>query len=440
MLAVTFKRGVHPPDRKEMAADAPIQKLEAKEGMELIFPLSQHIGPPCAPLVNVGDEVVIGQKIADSQARLTSPIFASVSGKVTAIGPAVAPNGAQVQAIFITADGKNTTLPFTGLSAQEQASPEKILEAVHQAGIVGMGGAGFPAQVKFCPPPTDTIDTVILNGAECEPYLTCDYRLMLEDPRTIVKGLECMLQLFPDAKGIIGIECNKPKAIESMMKVCEGMKRITVQPLQTKYPQGGEKQLIYALTKREVPSGGLPSNVGCIVSNVATARTLGIAVTQGTPLIRRVVTLSGSAMAHCGNYDVPLGMKLSDVVELAGGFSETDPPKKLISGGPMMGNAIFDLSAPVTKACSGLVALNEADATLPAEQNCIRCGKCIEACPMGLMPTTLSKLARKGDLEGFVANHGLDCIECGCCSFACPAKRYLAQSIRAAKHSPHLKR
>ncbi len=440
MQALTFKRGVHPPDGKALSAEQPIKVILPKENSELFFPMSQHIGAPCEPLVAIGDYVKVGQKvsqgevIAASPAFMSSPIFSSISGEVVDIRPMLVPGGNMVKSIVIKNDAKmveveglNQTHDYT------QMSNEEILNCIKNAGVVGLGGAGFPTHVKLNPPKDQKIDYILINAAECEPYLTCDYRLMLEEPERIVKGLQIMLKLHPDAKGVIGIEMNKPKAIETMTKACEGISNITVQPLVTKFPQGSEKHLIYSITKREVKSGALPASAGCIVDNVDTVVAIERALFRGRPLMRRIMTITGGAVKNPGNYKIRIGMTMRDIVEQIGGFKEENPPAKLIAGGPMMGPTLFTLDVATVKTSSGLLCFTAEEAFIPEERNCIRCAKCVDHCPMGLMPFMLNQFAIRGDGENFVKHHGLDCIECGSCSFECPAKRQLAQSIRATK-------
>ncbi len=422
MQALTFKRGVHPPDGKALSAEQPIKVILPKENSELFFPMSQHIGAPCEPLVAIGDYVKVGQKIAESPAFMSSPIFSSISGEVVDIRPMLVPGGNMVKSIVIKNDAKmveveglNQTHDYT------QMSNEEILNCIKNAGVVGLGGAGFPTHVKLNPPKDQKIDYILINAAECEPYLTCDYRLMLEEPERIVKGLQIMLKLHPDAKGVIGIEMNKPKAIETMTKACEGISNITVQPLVTKFPQGSEKHLIYSITKREVKSGALPASAGCIVDNVDTVVAIERALFRGRPLMRRIMTITGGAVKNPGNYKIRIGMTMRDIVEQIGGFKEENPPAKLIAGGPMMGPTLFTLDVATVKTSSGLLCFTAEEAFIPEERNCIRCAKCVDHCPMGLMPFMLNQFAIRGDGENFVKHHGLDCIECGSCSFECPA-------------------
>ena len=328
---------------------------------------------------------------------------------------------------MVEVEGLNQAHDYTKMSNEE------ILNCIKNAGVVGLGGAGFPTHVKLNPPKDQPIDYILINAAECEPYLTCDYRIMLEESERVVRGLQVMLKLHPSAKGVIGIEENKPKAIEAMTKACEGISNITVQPLVTKFPQGSEKHLIYSITKREVKSGALPASAGCIVDNVDTVVAIERALFRGRPLMRRVMTVTGGAVKNPGNYKIRIGMTMRDIVEAIGGFKEDNPPAKLIAGGPMMGPTLFTLDVATVKTSSGLLCFTAEEAFIPEERNCIRCAKCVDHCPMGLMPFMLNQFAIRGDGENFVKHHGLDCIECGSCSFECPAKRQLAQSIRATK-------
>lgn len=435
MATLTFKRGVHPPDGKALTADRPIEVIMPKENQELFFPMSQHIGAPCEPIVAVGDYVKVGQKIAETGAFVSSPIFSSISGTVTDIRPMLTPGGAKSLSIVIKNDGQMVEDESLGKPLDyENMSNADICAAIKNAGVVGLGGAGFPTHIKLAPPPDKKIDYILVNAAECEPYLTCDYRLMLEEPERIIRGLKVMLKLHPDAKGVIGIEDNKPEAIRVMTEACKDEPNIEVATLKVKFPQGSEKHLIYSITKREVPSGALPADVGCIVDNVDTVIAIERAIFQGRPLMRRIITVSGGAVNKPGNYKIRIGMTFADLIEAIGGLKEgEDAPAKFIAGGPMMGPSMYTLDAATTKTSSALLCFTAKEAEIPEEKNCIRCGMCVSHCPMGLMPFELNALILHGDGEGFVKNHGLDCIECGSCSFICPAKRQLAQSIRAEK-------
>ncbi len=432
MELLTFKKGVHPPHGKHLTEKKPIEEYLPKG--DLVFPLSQHIGAPCTALVKKGDRVLVGQKIGEAGGFVSAPIYSSVSGTVKNVEPRMTSMGTKAMSIIVENDNLYEAVEKAEERDYEKLSNDEIVSIIKEAGIVGMGGATFPTHVKLTPPKDKTIDSIIVNAAECEPYLTCDHRLMLEDGQKIVEGLKIILKLFPEAKGYIGIENNKPDAIEAMTKLTANESRIEVKALKTKYPQGAEKQLIYAVTKREVPSGKLPADVSCIVQNVGTVYQIYKSVVQGEPLIERIVTVTGEAIKEPKNLKVKLGTSVQELIEEAcGGFKEA--PVKVISGGPMMGMTISTIEVPVTKGTSGILALTKDMAVLPDTSNCIRCGKCVEACPMNLLPTKLQSLSQRNELEVFESFHGLDCIECGCCTFVCPAKKNILQSIRVAKRA-----
>ncbi|MDR1704740.1 MAG: electron transport complex subunit RsxC [Clostridiales bacterium] len=436
MTAATFKRGIHPPESKNTGGSA-IEMIYPDKGEEMIFPVQQHLGAPCKAIVQVGDRVLMGQKIADSDAYVCAPIHSSVSGTVKGMTETVIPTGATVSAIVIENDGLYEESPDiykwknNERDGYDKLSRDTVLKIIREAGIVGMGGAGFPAHVKLNPPKDKKIDYIIVNASECEPYLCTDNRVMLEEGERLVSGLRIILRLFDGVKGLIGIETNKPEAMERITKITANDANITVIPLKPKYPQGSEKQLIMACTGRQVPSGGLPADAGCIVNNVDTVVAIDRAVRRGRPLMRRVVTLDGGAVRRPGNYKVLTGMSYDSLVKAAGGLKE--PPAKIISGGPMMGVAMFNLNIPVIKTSSALLCLTGKEAELPPERNCIRCGKCVSHCPVGLLPLELNMSALANNDDLFVKNNGLECIECGSCSYVCPAKRHLAQSIRSAR-------
>ena len=428
----SFKRGVHPPDGKAYSNSQPIKVVMPPEGAELVFPLSQHIGAPAAALVKKGDEVLVGQKIAEAGGFVSSPIFASVSGTVKAVEPRLTIGGGKVNSIVIVNDGKYSEIEGLGKQTDYKSlSKEQIIEKVKEAGIVGLGGAGFPTHVKLNPPPDNKIDSIIINAAECEPYLTTDHRLLLEKTDRIIKGLEIIMSLHPGSTGYVAIEENKPDAIEAVTKAAASNSNIEVIVLKCKYPQGSEKHLIYAVTKREVPSGALPAAVGCIVDNVNTVLAIERAVVKGRPLMHCVVTVSGDAVKNPGNYQVRLGTDLGWLLDEIGGFSEE--PGKLIAGGPMMGTALFDTHVPFQKTTSGILAFTKKKAEIPPASACIRCGKCVDVCPMGLQPVEIVGDLNKKDYAAFIKHNGLDCIECGSCSYTCPAKRHLAQTLRVGK-------
>jgi electron transport complex protein RnfC len=429
---LTFKRGIHPNEQKQFTESVPINYLLPAVGHEVIFPLVMHLGAPCKPLVEKGQKVLLGEKIGDSDAHVCAPIHSSVSGVVKDIRPHLTVIGTIVESIIIENDGELKEHENIKMrDGYDDLSREQILQIIREAGIVGLGGAGFPTHVKLSPPSDKKIDTVIVNGCECEPYLTTDNRVMIEESSRVVTGLKIILKVIPGAKGIIAVEDNKPEAIESLREACAGLPNIAVAVVKTKYPQGCEKQLVIAITNREVPSGGIPIDVGCIVNNVDTVIAIHRAIFRGRPLMRKVVTLTGGAIKNPGNYKARIGTKLDDLVELAGGFKSK--PEKIVVGGPMMGTAIFDTDVPIVKTTSGVLFLTEEEAHIPRERNCIRCGSCVENCPTGLIPTELNADILKEDSEAFVRHNGLDCIECGSCSYICPAKRRLAQAIRTIK-------
>ncbi len=427
----TFKGGVHPYDGKELSKDQPITEYLPKG--DLVYPVSQHIGAPAQPIVAVGDTVKMGQMIAEAGGFVSAPIYATVSGTVKAIEPRRVVIGNMVNSIVIENDGKYESLEFEEVEDPSALSKEEIIEKVQNAGIVGMGGAGFPTHVKLSPKDPDAIDFVIANCAECEPYLTSDYRRMLEEPEKLIGGMKIMLSLFDNAKGIFGIEDNKKDCIKLISEMIKDEPRMEVKALRTKYPQGSERQLIYATTKRTVNSTMLPADAGAIVDNVDTIVAIYNAVKLGRPLMHRIVTITGDAIVNPANYSIHIGTNYAELVDAAGGFKEQ--PQKVISGGPMMGFALFSLDIPTTKTTSALLCMTE-DEVQKAEAkatNCINCGRCVEACPSRLIPSRLADYAQNHQEELFDKWNGLECVECGSCSYICPAKRNLVQSIRVMK-------
>lgn len=429
-MLLSFKRGVHPPENK-LTAEVPIIDLEPKG--TLLFPMAQHIGAPAEPLVTRGDQVKVGQMLAASKGFVSAPVLSSVSGTVRGLKTVMTAAGMPSLAVEIESDGLYEEYEnLAGRDRPEDLTPEQLRELIKTSGIVGMGGACFPTFIKLTPPEGAKIDTLIINAAECEPYLTCDYRLIMEDLEPIKTGIKALLHLFPDAKLYVGVENNKPKAIEKLQAELSGFDpRVSVAVLKTKYPQGGEKQLIWAITGRAVPCGKLPADVGCIVCNTLTTYDIGTAVRKGRPGLKRVVTLSGDCVAKPGNYRVPLGMNISELIEQAGGLKAE--PLKVLAGGPMMGTALHSLDVPVVKGTSGLLALSKEALKPRPETSCIRCGRCVESCPMGLLPTDLDALVRRADYNGFRDLGGMNCIECGCCTYTCPAGRYLTQTCKEGK-------
>lgn len=429
-MKFTFKGGVHPPSSKGLTKDIPIRTLEAPD--KVIIPLRQHIGALLDATVRVGDVVKKGQVIGRSDAFVSAPVHASVSGKVTGIEAYYHPSGVKTPAVIIENDFQeewHTEIKPVG--DYKNLSPQEIVEAVKNAGIVGMGGATFPTHVKLSPPPDKEVKYLIVNGAECEPYLTSDYRAMLEYPEEIIYGLKALMKIFSLDVGYIGIEDNKPEGIEKLRQTLYGDTSVKVVELKAKYPQGSEKHLIKAITKKEVPSGKLPVDVGAIVVNIDTAVSVARVLKTGQPLIERIVTVTGDGVNNPCNLRVRVGTPFSKVIEAAGGLKSG--VKKLIMGGPMMGAAQYSLETPVIKGTSGLLALTEASVNDKKELPCIRCGKCVEACPMGLMPLYISSYSKKEDYENMKKYNILDCIECGSCSYICPSFKNPVEHIRIGK-------
>lgn len=429
MKRKTFKGGAHPYDGKKMSRDCPIEIL--KPGDTLVYPLSQHIGAMAKPLVKAGDRVLVGQKIAEKGGFISANIHSSVSGTVKAIEKRLVATGGMVDSIIVENDGMYEEAAPIFSGNPDELSKDEIIKIIEEAGIVGMGGAGFPTNVKLSPKNADIIDSIIVNGAECEPYLTSDYRRMVEQTDKLVKGLKIVLKIFPDAKGYFGIEDNKPEAIEALLKATENEDRIEVVPLKTKYPQGGERSMIYAVTGRKINSKMLPADVGCIVHNVDTIYAIYNAVYNGKPLIERIVTITGDAVRTPKNFQVRIGTSFRELIDAAGGF--TTEPEKIISGGPMMGFSFFNIDVPVVKGSSSLLAFIKDDVSHEEPSACIRCGRCAAACPEHLLPMKLAALAGQNEPEEFKKLGGMECVECGCCSYVCPAKRQVTQSVRSMK-------
>ncbi len=425
----TFSGGFHIHDHKSLTNSKPT--ILAPDCDEHIFPLRQHIGAELSPLVAVGDHVNVGQKIADSDAFLSVPVHSSISGTVTAIKPHIHPNGSLVSSIFIENDKLYTLDESVKGVDIDKMSHDELISFVREKGLVGMGGAGFPTFVKLNP--NKKIDYVIVNGAECEPYITADHKRMIEYTDTLIDGLKIAMKILSLEKGYFGIEANKPDAIKKISDAVSSIPEIEVKVLKTKYPQGGEKQLIKAITGRKVPSGKLPADVGVVVLNVYTVFSLAKAFREGLPPIKRIITVTGDAVANPQNIKVRLGVPYSFLFDLAGGFSED--PEKVISGGPMMGAAQYSLNSPVIKTTSALLALKKAPEIYSAATPCIRCGKCVEHCPMHLMPLNIAKFAVSENYDLAEKYHATDCMDCGLCSYICPSNRNPVEYIRRAKQA-----
>ena len=429
----TFKLGgVHPHDNKEFSAHRPI--IECGLPTKAIIPLVQHIGAPAQAVVEKGQKIKVGELIAKAGGFVSANIHSPYSGTVNKIDTYVDGWGMRQQAIFIDVEGDEwlEDIDRTPTVVREcNLEPKQIIDKIAAAGIVGLGGACFPTQVKLMPPPGKKAEVLIVNGVECEPYLTCDHQLMLEHGEEIVIGIQLLLKALGINKAIIGIEANKPDAIARMKELTNRTLGISVQPLKMKYPQGGEKQLIDACIGRQVPSGALPIEVGAVVDNVATIYAVYEAVQKNKPLISRVMTVTGKSLTNPGNYQVRFGTPLTEVVALAGGVPEDTG--KIIGGGPMMGRAMNSIDMPANKRVSGLLFLPENESRRVEPENCIRCGKCLGACPMGLEPYLLAKLSEHEMWDELEDHNVMDCIDCGCCLFTCPSHRPLLDYIRLGK-------
>jgi Na+-translocating ferredoxin:NAD+ oxidoreductase subunit C len=432
MGAATFKGGIHTYEGKELSKDKPTINLLPQGNM--VFPMAQHIGKPAKPLVTKGDYCYVGQIIGEADGFVSANVISSVSGTVIGVEHRLTVSGNKVESIIIEND--NEYKPVQGLGEQRdytKLSAGRIREIIKEAGLVGLGGATFPTHVKLTPKDDTKIEYVIINAAECEPYLTSDYRMLLEEPEKVVGGLKIELSLFPNAKGIIAIEDNKPEAIYRIQELIKDDNRIDVKILKTKYPQGGERLIIYACTGRKINSSMLPLDAGCIVNNVDTAVSVYMAVAESTPLMRKIITVTGNAVNSPGNFCVKIGTNLRELVAAAGGF--ISEPEKIVSGGPMMGQALFSLDIPVTKSSSALLTFSGDVTAKMKTASCIRCGRCVEACPSRIIPQKLYEYSQRGDSEGFVKLNGMECCDCGCCTYVCPAKLNLNQSFKHMRSS-----
>ena len=425
MRLLTFSGGIHPDDGKRFSKDREVEPVMPHG--EMVYPLSQHIGAPAKPVVKKGDFVLKGQVIAEAGGFVSAPVHASVSGTVKGIEPRFNPAGTKVDCIIVENDEQYTEIEYEPVKPLGEMSREEIIEKIGNAGIVGMGGAGFPTRVKLSPKEPEKIDYVIANCAECEPYITADYRRMLENTDELISGMKVLLTIFPNAKGIFAVEDNKKDCIEKLEEFIQADERMEVKAMMTKYPQGAERQLIYTVTNRAINSAMLPADAGCIVDNVETLIGIHRAVIEGKPLVERVVTVSGDAVNNPGNFKVLLGTSHRELAEAAGGFAAE--PEKLISGGPMMGFAMITLDAPVTKTSSSLLAFKKDAVSQLRESACINCGRCVQVCPSRIIPSRLADYAKRHDEVSFVAMNGLECVECGSCRYVCPAKRQLKQAI-----------
>ncbi len=419
--------GVHPTERKEFTEHLPLERFPDPE--TVVIPLSMHAGAPANPVVQVGDTVKVGQVIGESAGFISSPVHSSVSGTVTAIENHGHATRGECLSVVIRSDGKNTlhesVQPHKGL---DDLTPDEIVEIVRDAGIVGMGGAGFPTSVKL--KPAKPVDTILLNGCECEPLLTADHRVLLEFADDVIFGLKAILKATGAEKGLIVIEDNKPDAIELMKEKTAGYDNMDVVVARTKYPQGAEKMLIKRVTGRKVPSGGLPADVGCIVSNISTTKAISDAIQKGMPLIERVVTVTGEKLKKPGNYIVKIGTNTKDLIDYCGGLTDDDVTIK--AGGPMMGFVLSDLNVPIMKGSNGIIAV-ETDHTV--EQPCIKCGRCMDVCPMELSPLYFAKYADEENWQGMKDKNVMDCVECRCCEYICSSKIPLVAKIKAGKNA-----
>jgi electron transport complex protein RnfC len=426
----SFRHGVHPPEHKELTAGAPIRRMPFPE--QVVLPLRQHAGKPARPVVEAGDRVERGDLLAEADGWISAPVHASAAGEVVEIARWPHPDGSHAPAVRIAVEAHSAQAPRPRLVPRwEDLPPGELVEAVRQAGVVGLGGAAFPAHVKLSPPPGTEIDALLINGCECEPYLTTDHRSMVEYPERVVLGIRIMMRCLGVERAVIGVERNKPDAIEAIRGALPRDLDVRLEPLTVKYPQGAEKMLIEALLGREVPSGGLPMEVGVVVQNVASVATIAEVFETGLPLVERIVTVTGRGVRRPGNLIVPVGTRLRDLLAACGGLR--DDAQEIVFGGPMMGVAQANLDVPLCKGTTGVVVLSEAECKPAVAYPCIRCGHCLDACPVYLNPQILGQLALAGRYEEMSEHHLRDCMLCGCCSYTCPSHIPLSQLFTLAK-------
>lgn len=421
-----FKGGVRVPHYKN-SENAETRIMPIPDIVEI--PMLHHIGAPCVPLVKVGDYVLAGQKIGDSDKFISSPVHTGVSGTVKKISSILFPNGMNIQTVIIETDKKQEIHP--DVKPPVINSKEDFIKAIRESGLVGLGGAGFPTNVKLNPPAGRSVDYLLINGAECEPYITSDYRETLENSWNIISGINIVMEYLDIGKVIIGVEDNKPVSVDVLTDIAKTSDKIDIMPLKSKYPQGAEKMLIYALTGRIVPAGKLPIDVGVIVLNVASISFIAEYIKTGMPLTKKRITIDGGAVKTPSNIEVFVGTYIKEAIQFSGGFKEI--PKKILMGGPMMGVSQFNLDSPILKQNNAILAFNEKQSILPEQTACIKCGRCVRACPMNLMPVYFDIYNEYKDVEQLEKLDIMSCIECGSCSFVCPASRYLVQSIRSGK-------